>query len=431
MQYLPSFLCHLIDAAAYRKDPAEFQDDWETWKADFGTYFEREGDYALSDEDAMAVENIPHLLEQLTSSVERVIAGESVLEELIKDAVAFFEAHDSFYNERERLYFVASAPLDRLLKASIAHLQGRASYEAIHRREVDAALAVEVLHSLWQVAEPDLPEEFNKGSIDGFRRAQKAFELLAEHPDEIPTEVVEEAVFELKSAGELLEHLPNLMRRYQDEIGSIVPVIGEGLTSLRHKPDDEVVLTQLREESFPTLLDMWESRHDGWMLEPEVAPQLLDETQHALMAFSELLELYPDNEDEFWQAVDQLEELFTQIRDHTMNIEELRASPYWPEAQMLLNLLRGGTPRYAAHTFAAGVKEGDAPEVIKLLGRAVEDYLKEPDPLLLLEAIASLKDDQEMSKTSRPCAACGERIPLQAKACSACHAKVEEFSLSG
>lgn len=431
MQYLPSFLCHMIDAAAYRKEPAEYQEDWESWKSDFQSYFEREGDYALSDEDATVVENIPHLLSALTSSVERVLKGENALEDVIKDSVGFFDAHDKFYNERERLYFVQSAPLDRLLKACIACLQGRASSEAIHRREVDAALAVDVLHSMWQVARADLPENFNQGTIDGFRRAQKAFEILAQHPEEIPTEVVEEAVFELKSAGELLEHLPNLMHRYQDQLGSIIPVVGEVITSLRHRPDDEELVTILREESFPALLDMWDSRQDGWMLEPDVAASLLDETNQALSSLSELVEAYPDNEDEFWNTVELLEDLFTQIRDHTMQIEDLRASPYWPEAQMLLNMLRGGVPRYAAHTFAAGVKEGDAPEVIKLIGRALEDYLKEADPLILLEALEALKQDQELNKTTRPCAACGVRIPLDAKKCHSCEAKVEEFSLSG
>jgi hypothetical protein len=185
MQYLPSFLCHLIDAAAYKKDPTEYQDDWENWKSDFQGYYERESDFALSDEDSRVVEDIPHLLQQLDSSVQRTMAGEQVLEDLVKNAVAFFDAHDKFYNERERLYFVQSAPLDRLLKASIAHLQGRAEHEAVHRREVDAALAVDVLHSMWQVAQADLPEDFNKGTINGFQRAQKGFHMLAEHPDEI------------------------------------------------------------------------------------------------------------------------------------------------------------------------------------------------------------------------------------------------------
>ncbi len=431
MQYLPSFLCQLIDAVAYKRDPAEFGEDWETWKEDFETYFERESDYSLSDEDGMVVQNVPHLLEQLDGLVGRSLKGENLLEELIKASVAFFDAHDKFYNERERLYFVQSAPIDRLLKASIAHLQGRAHIDAVHRREVDAALAVDVLHSIWQMARADLPEDFNRGTIDGFQRAQKGFHMLAEHPDAVPGPVLEEAVFEIKSAGELLEHLPNLMRRYQEQAGSMIPVIGELITSLRAKPDDDELITLLREEAVPALLEMWDARQDGWMLEPSEAPGLLEDANHAIGLLSEQLETYPDNEDEFWQTVDNLEDLFLQFRDQTMSIEELRASPYWPEAQMLLNLLRGGAPRYAAYTFANGVKEGDAPEVIKGLGKALEEYLKEPDPVILLEALQLLKQDQELNKTTRPCGACGVRIPLQAKTCPDCNAKVEEFSLSG
>lgn len=431
MQYLPSFLCQLIDAAAYKRDPGEFEEDWESWKGDFQNYFERESDYSLSDEDSMVVQNIPHLLEQLDNSVKRTIAGENVLDDLVKNSVAFFDAHDKFYNERERLYFVQSAPLDRLLKASISHLQGRADHEAIHRREVDAALAVDVLQSVWQMAASDLPEDFNKGTINGFQRANKAFHMLADHPNEIPAEVLEEAVFELKSAGELLEHLPNLMRRYQDQMGSIIPIFGELITSLRHKTDDEELWNLLKEEAFPSFLEMWDTRQDGWMLNPEVAHQLLDDANAAISNLSELLEIYPESEDEFWQAVDTLEDMFGQMRDNTLDTEELRASPYWPEAQMLLNMLRAGTPRYAAHQFASGVKDSDAPDVIKSIGRSLEAYLKDADPVLLLEALYALRQDQELNKTSRPCAACGVRIPLDSKECPECHAKVEEFSVAG
>ena len=431
MQYLPSFLCQIIDAVAYKQDPLEFQEDWESWKADFENYFSRESDYSLSDDDLHIVENIPPLLDALDNSVRRAFDGEPVMDDLIKNSVAFFDAHDKFYNERERLYFVQSAPMDRLLKASIAHLQGRADCEAIHKREVDAALAVDVLHSVWQMAYRDLPEDFNKGTIDGFRRAQKGFHMLADHPDEIPLEVVEEAVFEIKSAGELLEHLPNLMRKFQDQRGSVIPVIGEVISALRARPDDEELANIMKDESFPSFLEMWDSRQDGWMLEPEVCHPLLDESNQLIGNLQELVETYPDNEEEFWQTVEQLEDTFSQIRDNTMQLEGLRASPYWPEAQMILNMLRGGAPRYAAATFVQGVREGDAPAVIKSLGKLVDAYLKESDPLPLLEALDLLRNDQELSKTTRPCASCGVRIPLEAKECPSCHAKVEEFSLSG
>jgi hypothetical protein len=187
----------------------------------------------------------------------------------------------------------------------------------------------------------------------------------------------------------------------------------------------------MKEESFPSFLEMWDSRQDGWMLEPDMCHQLLDDANQLIGNLAELVETYPENEEEFWQNVEQLEDTFSQIRDNTMQLEELRASPYWPEAQMILNMLRGGTPRYAAASFVQGVKEGDAPDLIKKLGKQVDEYLKEQDPLPLLEALLMLREDQELNKTTRPCASCGVRIPLQAKECPSCHATVEEFSLSG
>lgn len=431
MQYLPSFLCHLIDAVAYKGDPTEFQEEWEVWKSEFQAYYERESDVSLSEEDGRVVEDIPHLLRELETQVSKAFSGQGDLDGLIKASVGFFAAHDSFYNERERLYFVQSAPIDRLLKAAIAHLQGRATAEAVHKREVDAALAVDVLHSIFQSAREDLPEALRDGSIQGFQRAQKGFHMLADHPDEIPSEVLDEAIFEIKSAGELLEHIPNLMRKFQEQVGSQIPLVGELLTALRSNPDDEQLITIFKEESLQAFLDLWDRRQDGWLLDPEVAHGLLDEANQAVGEFADLAESYPDNEDDFWIVVDQLEDLFAQFRANTLQLDELRASPYWPEAQMLMNLLRNGTPLYAARTFSAGVKSGDAPPVIKAVAKALDEWLQDPDPVILLEAMVALREDQELNKTTRPCASCGERIPLQAKSCPKCKTKVEEFSLSG
>lgn len=431
MQYLPSFLCQLIDAVAYKGDPTEFQEDWELWKAEFEGYFERESDVSLSEEDGRVVEDLPHLLRELDAQVSKAFSGQAGLEDLVQASVAFFAAHDSFYNERERLYFVQSAPIDRLLKAAISHHQGRSSVEAVHKREVDAALAVDVLHSIFQSAREDLPEDLRNGTIQGFQRAQKGFHLLADHPEAIPIEVLEEAIFEIRSAGELLEHIPNLMRKFHEQMGSQIPAVGELLTALRSNPDDEQLITLFREESLQNFLDLWDRRQDGWLLDPEVAHALLDDTNQAIGAFAELAEDYPESDEEFWGVVDQLEDLFAQFRANTLQLDELRTSPYWPEAQMLMNLLRGGTPLYAAKTFASGVKLGDAPAVIKAVGKALEEWVVEPDPVILLEALVALRQDQELSKTTRPCASCGERVPLQAKSCPACKTKVEEFSLSG
>ncbi len=430
MQYLPNFLCQLIDAVAYNNETAPFQPEWEGWKKQYLNYYQRESDVNLSDEDSMVVQNLPPLLEQLEGSVKRAFAGEPVIDDLVKDSIAFFEAHDAFFNERERLYFVQSAPVDRLLKALIARLQGRADHIAIHRREVDAAMAVKVLHDLFQTIRSELPEPLVKGTIDGFRRAGKAFDMLAEHPDEIPDEVVEDAIFELRSAGELLEHIPNLVRRFEEEVGSAVPIIGDDLSLLRDEHDDDL-LTSLKEQTVPAFLEMWEARHDGWLLDPEVAAQLLDETNQMVGVFVEQLEAYPENSDEFWDTTDQLNGLFHQIKANAMDLEELQSSPYWPEVQLVLNLLRGAAPMYAAQTLSQGVKEGEAPEVMKQVGQLLESYLAEPDPLPLLEALKILKVDLDLNKTSRACASCNARIALDAKTCTECGTKVEEFSLSG
>lgn len=432
MQYIPPFLSQIIDAVAFGHNPSELREDWTNWKQDFDDYYDRESDYTVSKEDAQIVQNIPPLLIQLELSVQRAFQGQCKADDLVKDAMDFFEAHDSFFEEREKQYFVQSPALDRLLKASVAHLQGRADQEALLKRAPDAALAVDAIHDLYLSAKEELPKELVDGTLEGFRRAQKGLDLLAQQEADIPKEVLEEAIFELKSAGELLEHLPNLFNRYDSEQGSAIPIIGPIINSLREE-DDEEQFELLREEAWPAFIELWQSRQDGWMMEPQAAVELLPLAEQNLINLSELLELYPEQEDEFWDTVDQLEEIFEQIRENNLNIDGLPSSPYWPEAQLLLNLLRGGAPLYAAQSLAGSIQGGgsEIPPVVQSVGEALQAFLQEPDPVPLLHALKILKEDFELSKTTRPCLKCGFRMELQAKSCPECGAEVSELSVSG
>lgn len=432
MQYIPPFLSQIIDAVAFQGDPTEMREDWQNWKRDFEEYYQREGDYTLSEEDAQNTRNLPPLLEQLNARVEGAFAGQCPVDELVKCSIEFFEAHDSFFEEREKQYFVQNPALDRLLKASVAHLQGRCGAEAVLKRAPDAALAVNSIHDLYQSVREELPKELDQGSVEGFQRAQKAFEMLAECEDAIPTPLLEEAVFELRSAGELLEHLPNLFDRFEREVGSPIPILGPALNLLREE-DTEDTFEHFQTQAWPAFAELWQGRQDGWMLNPVVAYELLGATEQELSNLAELLEVYPDQEDAFWDTVEHLEELFEQIQEHTMSVEELQSSPYWPETQLILNLLRGGAPLYAAHSLAGGIREsgGEAPEVIRSVGASLLAFVREPEPLPLLQALKELKVDFELSKTTRPCTNCGYRLPLDAKACQECGSEVEELSVSG
>ncbi len=431
MQYLPSFLCHIIDAVAYKGDPLEWKASWNDWKAQFQEYYQRESDYQVSEEDAQIVANLPPLLEQLSASVERAFTGKVDLEDLVKDSLSFFQAHDAFYEERERPYFVHNSSLDRLLKASVAHLQGRAGHEAIHAKAPEAVLAVATLSDLYMDTQDVLPEDFKKGCLEGFRRAQKGFDMLAEHEAEFPTEVLEEALFELRSAGELLEHLPTLYKEFEEENSLAIPIVGSLLSALRHEESEEN-WALLQENAFPAFLELWEKRQDGWLLHPEVAADLLETAEGQITLLSEMLEEGPpENLEEFWSLVDALDEVFARFPEHTLDLEALRASPFWPEAQMILNLLRGGAPIYAARTLIDGVRGSDAPPVIQTLADDLDLHLETGDPIPLLHSLVLLQEDLELSKTSRPCASCPERVPLEAKECPSCGAQVEELSISG
>ena len=433
MQYLPPFLCQIIDLTAFGGPPEAVEQarkDWNAWRQDFQQYFESERDYSLSKEDAAVVENLPHLFRQLEQTVERSFGSPVSADDLVQSSLAFFEAHDSFFQEREKTYFVQSSPLDKLLKVAVAHIQDRAPISAVLKRGPEAALAIEALQQLYQQTREQLPQELVDGTVEGFRRAQKGLDILAEWGEEVSKDKLEEAIFELKSAGELLEHIPNLFDRFQREEGSPIPVMGPLINVLREE-DGEENIALLRDQAWPDFIELWESRRDGWMLEPELAYELLGATEETIGRLADLLERYPEQEDEFWDTVELLEEQFDQIRESTLNLDHMPSSPYWPETQLVINLLQGSAPMYAAHTLALGISQGGqkVPPAIGLLGSALREFLEHPEPLPLLFALKALRDDFELSKTTRLCG-CGSRIPLQATVCPECGGRLE-LSVSG
>ena len=432
MQFIPPFLCHLIDAVAYRDDPQRLQDEWLQWKEDFLAFFEAESEYTLNQDDAQVVQNIPPLLAQLETSANRAFEGQCQVDDLIKDAIDFFTAHDAFLAEREKQYFVANLSLDRLLKAAVAHLQGNAPVSAVHRRAPEAAHVVAEVNQLFLSCRDQLPNELIEGTLEGLGRAQDAFEKLAGFEAEIPPEALEAIVFELKASGLLLEHVPNLFRRFEEEAASPIPIAGPLLTWLKQR-DTEEGFEELRNQAWPAFLDLWQGRQDGWMIDPEHLDELLGAADEEVAAITELMETYPDQEDDFWDSVERLEDLFDQVRANALATDELPSSPYWPEAQLLLNLLRGGAPMYAAQSLGQSIAAGgsEVPPTIKTVGESLLQFVRQPDPLPLLVALKELKTDFELSKTSRTCSKCGERIALEARACDKCGTAVEELSISG
>ena len=425
-------MCHIIDAVAFKDDATEFQEAWDSWKLQFEEFYARESDYALSEEDASIVGNIPPLLSALSTSVGRAFQGTQNAEDLCEDVVSFFHNHDKFVEERQRSYFVENPSLDRLLKASVSHIQGRAEQTAIQNRAADAAQAVGAIHELYLDTRDMLPKEMVNGCVKGFELAQEGFNTLASADEDLSEDALRDAIFQLKSAGELLAHLPNFCNKIGESSELQIPILGPFLSAIRNQEEvNEEQLESLREDILPQFVNLWESRQDGWMLKPEVALRVLDETHETVVNMVELLEIYPEQEEEFWATVDDLEEMFKEIRENAMEVDSLQSSPFWPEIELLVNLLRGGSPLYAANVLLSGISNNEVPEPIAIVGQALQAYLEEQHPLPLLEALSVLAEDYELSKTTRPCANCGMRMPLEAKTCPECGTKVEEFSMSG
>lgn len=431
MQFVPSFLSQLIDAVAFQEEPEEYAQNWQEWKADFERYYERESDHTLSELDASVVRNLPSQYERLTRSVESALQGSGNADDLVRDCNEFFASYDSFQYERDKKYFVESPPLDRLLKATVAHLQGRAEFAAVKLRIPEAIEAVSEVGRLLTSARADLPEALVSGTEQGLSRAEHGFSILtgSEH---LSQESLEDAIFELKSAGELLEHLPRLVRRFEEEAGSPVPIVGPLLGLLRQE-DNEEALEEFQKRAWPSFLDLWHGRRDAWMLDPEVADELLQAAGHEVSIITETASSYHDEEDSFWDAVERLEDLFDRMRENTLRLDGLSSSPYWPEAALLISLLRDGASLYVAGSAASGIAlaGAQAPPAVRETGKALSSFLDEPDPLILLRALKALQTDFEQSKSSRLCPGCGERISLEAPNCPHCGQEVGEFSISG
>lgn len=431
MQFLPPFIGLLIDAIAFREDTQDIAPYWHEWKADYQRFYNRESDHSLSEHDTQVLENLPPQFERLSRSIESALEGRGGLDELIHDCNEFFTSYDTFQEEREKRYFVDNPPLDRLLKVAVANLQGRAALQAVKLRIPEAVQAVGEIAHLLASARGDLPNELVWGTEQGLTRAERGFALLSQ-TDPASPETVEEAVFELKSAGDLLEHLPRLLRRFEDEAGSPLPLVGPLLGLLRQE-DSEEAFEEFQSRAWPAFLELWEGRQDAWMLDPEVAGDLLQAADHEISFITEVASSYPQQEESFWDAVERLEEIFFRMRENTLDLHALSSSPYWPEAALMLNLLRGGASRYVAQSTAEGIARAgsQAPPVVREAGKLLSSFLEDSDPLTLLHALKLLHSDYEQSRNSRLCPGCGERIALEATGCSHCGKAIGEFSISG
>lgn len=431
MQFIPPFLSRLIDSVAYQDPVEDSACEWSEWKENFERYYRLESDYALSDHDAETIASLPSLLLALEFEVEKALQARGSAEALTQSALAFFAAHDAFHDEREKQYFVEIPSIDRLLKVTVSFLQGRAAFEAIPSRIPLVESTTQSLQALLSSLRDELPEALVMGTEDGIQRASDGLKALSSEADP-GREVLEKALFELKSAGELLVHLPRLSRRFEDEAGSSIPIIGPILDLLRQNESLENV-TRFREHEWPLFLQLWEARTDAWMLEPELAENLLHSTELEIEVINRLLESDSDDPDAFWDAVERLEDSFFQIRDNTLELAGLSASPFWPEAQLLLNLLRGGSSLYLARQVVQNIARGgeQVPSPVREVGQAVSSYLEDSDPLHLLRALQRLKIELESSKTTRVCPNCTIRIPLEAQSCEHCGVPIEQFTLSG
>jgi hypothetical protein len=389
VQPIDPLLVEIIDSVDRGRTCQKAADHWTRRSSDYRRNIENESDYSLSEEEMHRIAELPKLLSELDKQVDLAKQGQCDSENLLGAGVVFFSRLSEMTTAREETFFVDIPVFDKLLCAGKAVLEGRAKPTAVTRRVPGVQKETEHLLELFRPHANSFPEEFRAIISEGFKTLSEAFQALQSFKAE-PTEIIlEQALVKLNKGGQMVARFPVAVRELQREQRRHIPVVGSLLETLEFDPSDEH-LALLQNEGLPELLKLWDAKDDGWLLPPDEAETILDEASAALDHFEDSVPSFGQDPDAFWASVDRLEDAFEKIRAHSMPIQKLLDSSLGPEAALLLGLLDGGAPDYAARTAAQAMRAGDVPDFITELADGLEDYLESKDKLILLEMVEML-----------------------------------------
>jgi hypothetical protein len=291
--------------------------------------------------------------------------------------------------DREETFFVEIPVFDQLLCAGKAVLEGRAKPQAVITRVEGCEKETDRLRALYSPHDQSFPEPFQKSMEEGFELLSGAFELLHSYEGDHNSQTLDLALTKLNRGGQIVAVFPNAVREMQREHRRHIPLIGSLLETLEVDPSAEY-LDLLQSEGLPELRQLWEEKDDGWLLPPDEAEPLLEEVSSALDDLDDAVTSFRSNPAVFWSAVTRLETGFQEIRANSMPVQNVLDSSLGPEAALILALLEGKAPDYAAKTAVQAMRAGDVPDFISELADGLEEYLESKDKIILLEMLQLL-----------------------------------------
>ena len=389
MQPIDPNLIEIIDALNSQRSCTQSTTRWIGRSADYLKTITEESDYSLSETEAERIAQLPDLLAEVDHQVTLAASGEGNPEELLGASVRFHTRLSELTTDREETFFVPIPQIDKLLCAGKAVLEGRAAPLAVTRRIAPARAEMERIENLFTPHADSFPEEFQQTMERGFKLVETAFKSLEEYRANPGSEKLDQALAKLNQGGRMVANFPVAVREMQRENRRHIPVIGSLLETLEIDPTDEFVAL-LQNEGVPQLRAFWEEKDDGWLLPPQKAEAILDEVSSALEHFEQCATDYEHAPEQFWASVDALEAGFQKIRDNSMPVQDVLDSSLGPEAALLLSLLEGRAPDFAARTAMEAMRAGDVPDFIDDLANGLEDYLESGDKIVLLEMLEML-----------------------------------------
>lgn len=389
VQPLDPVLVKLIDSVDLGDPDRKSGERWLRRSAEYRSVIGLSSDYSLNEKEAERLAELPGLLNKLDQCVDASLQGGCDAETLLIASIRFFTRYSEMTADREETFFVEIPVFDQLLCAGKAVLENRAKPQAVSNRVEGCEKEADRLRALYSPHAQSFPEPFQKSMEEGFELLSGAIELFRAYGDTADLQTLDQALTKLNRGGQMVAVFPNTVREMQREHRRHIPLIGSLLETLEVDPSSEY-LNLLQNEGLPELRQLWEEKDDGWLLSPDEAEPLLDEVSTALDEFEDAIPSFDSNPAVFWDAVNRLENGFKEIRAHSMPVQNVLDSSLGPEAALILALLEGKAPDYAAKTAIKAMRAGEVPDFIIELADGLDEYLESKDKIVLLEMLQLL-----------------------------------------
>lgn len=332
--------------------------NWADWK----TRLERElAQFTLNEAEAERLRLAQAQLETLDGHIQ---AGQA--RPAAEAAFILFRELHRFRGLRESNRQSSIEPLNQLLVAGLAVLQGRAEPSLLTTFRAPALAEVDRLVECFKAGESELPEEVRRAILTGIDRLGSGFAAL-------DGEDLQAALVGLAQGGSLLAHLQSWERELEQSLHGYVPVVGsqvqELLAELEQGPADPELLSDWTRHHWPALAAFWRTNRDRLLVNLTARGQLLPRLDQALERLRGLESAVPSAQA---RQLEELESLFAELAENALDLAPLDSNPHRWMGDLALAALADGVPAFhLAATAEALERDG-----ISEFGQAFKDHLQ-------------------------------------------------------